>query len=120
MDFTARCWWEDVLAACTFRIARRRPRANCRKVGLVCPAVEDRGFHHILKTGCRAEDARLRTAECVVKLIAVVCILAWRVFWTTMVDHAAPEADARLAVTADEIALLDHLVPDRAAGEHTL
>jgi hypothetical protein len=74
--------------------------------------VEDRGFHHILKTGCRD--------ECGVKLIAVVCILAWRMFWTTMVGHAAPEADARLAVTADEIALLDQLVPDRAAGEHTL
>jgi hypothetical protein len=37
-------------------------------------------FHHILKTGCRAEDARLRTAERLVKLIAVFWILAWRVF----------------------------------------
>ncbi|MCP1551530.1 hypothetical protein J2W76_004854 [Methylorubrum zatmanii] len=77
-------------------------------------------FHHILKTGCRAEDARLRTAERLVKLIAVFCILAWRVFWTTMVGRAAPGADPRLAVTAAEIALLDRLVPDRAAGGRTL
>ena len=77
-------------------------------------------FHHILKTGCRAEDARLRTAERRVKLIAVFCILAWRVFWTTMVGRAASEAAPRLAVTAAEITLLDRLVPDRAAVGRTL
>ena len=71
-------------------------------------------------SGCRAEDARLRSAERLVKLIAVFCILAWRVFWTTMVGRAAPGADPRLAVTAAEIALLDRLVPDRAAGGRTL
>jgi Transposase Tn5 dimerisation domain len=77
-------------------------------------------FHHILKTGCLAEDARLRTAERLVKLIAVFCILAWRVFWTNMVGRAPPGADPCLAVTAAEIALLDRLVPDRAAGGRTL
>src|SRR5215207_8631317 len=38
-------------------------------------------FHKILKSGCRAEESRLRTAERLVKLIAVFCILSWRVFW---------------------------------------
>ena len=37
-------------------------------------------FHKILKSGCRAEQARLRTAERLVRLIAVFCILSWRVF----------------------------------------
>jgi hypothetical protein len=77
-------------------------------------------FHHILKTGCRAEDARLRTAERLVKLIAVFCILAWRVFWTTMIGRSAPRADPHLAITDREIALLDRLVPDRAPSERTL
>ena len=77
-------------------------------------------FHHILKTGCLAEDARLRTAERLVKLIAVFCILAWRIFWTNMVSRAPPGADPCLAVTAAEIELLDRLVPDRAAGGRTL
>ncbi len=49
-------------------------------------------FHHILKTGCRAEHARLRTAERLVKLIAVYCILAWRVFWTTMIRSLGAES----------------------------
>ena len=77
-------------------------------------------FHHILKTGCRAEHARLRTAERLVKLIAVYCILAWRVFWTTMIGRSAPQADPHLAVTDHEIALLDRLVPDLPAGERSL
>ncbi|MCQ9157305.1 transposase, partial [Acidomonas methanolica] len=36
-------------------------------------------FHKILKSGCRAEDARLRTADRLVRLIAVFCILSWRI-----------------------------------------
>ncbi len=77
-------------------------------------------FHHILKTGCRAEHPRLRTAERLVKLIAAYGILAWRVFWTTMIGRSAPRADPHLAVTDQEIALLDRLVPDWPAGERSL
>src|SRR5205085_1065650 len=71
-------------------------------------------FHKILKSGCRAEESRLRTAERLVKLIAVFCILSWRVFWLTMINRAAPRAGPGLALTKVEIALLDRLVPDQA------
>jgi hypothetical protein len=37
-----------------------------------------------------------------------------------MVGRAAPRADARLAITAAELALLDRFAPDLAAGERTL
>lgn len=70
-------------------------------------------FHKILKSGCRAEDARLRTAERLVKLIAVFCILSWRVFWITMINRAAPDAEPQVALTALETKVLDHLVPDK-------
>jgi hypothetical protein len=69
--------------------------------------------HKILKSGCRAEEARLRTAERLVKLIAVLCILSWRVFWMTMLNRSAPKAAPELALTDVEIALLDRLVPDK-------
>ena len=71
-------------------------------------------FHKIVKSGCRAEESRLRTAERLVKLIAVFCILSWRVFWLTMINRAAPHAGPGLALTKGEIALLDRLVPDKA------
>ena len=80
-------------------------------------------FHKILKSGCKAEEARLRTAERLVKLIAVFCILAWRVFWMTMLNRTTPGADPALAITNVEIKLLDRLLPDRepsASGAGTL
>jgi len=70
-------------------------------------------FHKILKSGCKAEDARLRTAERLVRLISVFCILAWRVFWMTMINRAAPTATPDLALTDEETKLLDRLVPDK-------
>ena len=80
-------------------------------------------FHKILKSGCRAEEARLRTAERLVKLLAVFCVLSWRVFWLTMMNRAAPDAEPRLALTELEMTLLDRLVPDKvrsAPSERTL
>jgi DDE family transposase len=70
-------------------------------------------FHKILKSGCRAEDARLRTAERLANLIAIFCILSWRLFWVTMINRAAPAASPRLALTDVEIALIDRLVASR-------
>jgi hypothetical protein len=77
-------------------------------------------FHKILKSGCRAEEARLRTAERLVRLIAVLCILGWRVFWMTMINRTAPRADPRLALTGEEIAILDRILPDTGSPTGTL
>jgi hypothetical protein len=70
-------------------------------------------FHKILKSGCKAEEAKLRTAQRLTNLIAVFCILSWRVFWMTMLIRSVPEALPTLALTATEIAVLDHLVNDK-------
>jgi Transposase DNA-binding len=70
-------------------------------------------FHKILKSGCRVEAARLRTAERLTKLIAVFCILSWRIFWTTMINRAAPAAPPRAALTEAEITVIDRAVRDR-------
>ena len=69
--------------------------------------------HKSLKSGCRAEAARLRTAERLVKLLSVFCILSWRVFWMTMINRSVPNVAPDLALTEIEIALLDRLVPDK-------
>ncbi len=69
-------------------------------------------FHKILKSGCKAEDSKLRTADRLANLMAVYCILSWRVFWLTMLNRAAPDAAPTTALTASEINLLDQLVVD--------
>ena len=77
-------------------------------------------FHKILKSGCRAEDSRLRTAQRLTNLIATLCILGWRIFWLTMINRAAPEAPAKLAFTPLEAELLDRLrpAPRATASQH--
>src|SRR3954468_12938398 len=73
-------------------------------------------FHKILKSGCRAEDSRLRTAGRLVKRIAVLCMLSWRLFWVTMMNRAAPNASPSLALTASEIQALDRAALREAEG----
>ena len=69
-------------------------------------------FHKVLKSGCKAEEARLRTAERLANLIAVFCILSWRILWLSMVQRTAPKAKPETAFTTEEIAMLDLLVKD--------
>jgi hypothetical protein len=52
-------------------------------------------FHKVLKSGCRVEDSRLRTAQRLVNLIAVFCIVSWRVFWMTMLNRGGAGCPSR-------------------------
>ena len=67
-------------------------------------------FHKVLKSGCRAEDSKLRTADRLANLMAVFCILSWRVLWLTMMARAAPDEPPNIALTGAEIGILDDLV----------
>jgi hypothetical protein len=74
-------------------------------------------FHKILKSGCKAEASKLRAAERIVNLIAVFCILSWRIFWMTMMNRVAPAAPPIVALTSIEMRLLDLLIQDRTSGK---
>jgi hypothetical protein len=80
-------------------------------------------FHKVLKSGCRAEDAKLRAADRLVNLVAVFCIVSWRVMWLTMMARAAPDAPPTIALTPLEITILDRVVGNsgnRSAKQNTL
>ena len=70
-------------------------------------------FHKILKSGCKSEESKLRTAERLLRLLSVFCVLAWRIFWMTMVNRSASNAPAAAVFTRTERQVLDHLVQDR-------
>jgi hypothetical protein len=70
-------------------------------------------FHKILKSGCKVEHSRLRTAPRLVNLIATCCILGWRIFWMTMVQRSNPSAVPTLALTQLELELLDRVARDK-------
>ena len=69
-------------------------------------------FHKILKSGCRAEQSKLRTAERLVNLLATFCILSWRMFWMTMLNRCTRHLKPTLAFTPLEIDLLNRLIPE--------
>jgi transposase-like protein/DDE family transposase len=73
-------------------------------------------FHKILKSGCRAEESRLRSAERIANLLALFCIIAWRILWLSLAHRADPEAAPRTALTDREITLLDRLPPGAGGG----
>ena len=56
-----------------------------------------------LKSGCKAEDVKLRTADRLVNLIAILCLLSWRFFWMTILNRTRPEASPYMALTPTEI-----------------
>ena len=70
-------------------------------------------FHKILKSGCRAEQSKLRTAERLVNLLAMFCILSWRIFWLTMINRVVDHVDSAIAFTPLEIDLLQRLAHRR-------
>lgn len=46
-------------------------------------------YFKILKSGFQLESSKLRTAERLAKIISICCILAWRIFWTTIVARSS-------------------------------
>ena len=66
-------------------------------------------YFKILKSGFNAEKLRLRTAERLVNLIAIFCILGWRIFWMTMLNRAVPDENPEHVLAPAEIKLLDDL-----------
>jgi len=69
-------------------------------------------FFKILKSGCKVESLKLRTADGPVKLISINCILSWRIFWMTMINRECENIPAEAALTNNEIEILDILKPD--------
>ena len=68
-------------------------------------------FFKILKSGCKAEEAKLRTAARLTNLISIYCIVSWRIFWLCMINRTDEDAPAALVFTKTEQRILDHIDP---------
>jgi hypothetical protein len=84
---------------------------------MVCAAWKIEIFHKISQIRLRAEQARLRTAPRLVNLLAVFCILSWRVFWITITNRIDPDADPELVFTDLELRSLNRLVKNNSAAQ---
>ncbi|MDX3810165.1 hypothetical protein ACXIUS_24105 [Bosea thiooxidans] len=67
-----------------------------------------------MKSGCRAENVRLETADRLAKFLALIAVVSWRIFFLTMSARAKPEAEPTTVLTPAEIAALDNIDAARA------
>jgi hypothetical protein len=66
--------------------------------------IED--WHRILKSACRVEDVRLKTAERLKREIAIDMVVAWRIMLMTLLGREVPELPAEILFTKFEIETL--------------
>nr|WP_245499366.1 IS4 family transposase [Mesorhizobium sp. M1A.F.Ca.ET.072.01.1.1] len=70
-------------------------------------------FHKVMKSGCRAEEARLETAKRLAKFLALIAVVSWRIFFVTISARAKPDAEPDSVLTVAEITALDRIDASR-------
>jgi hypothetical protein len=63
-------------------------------------------FHYTLKSGCRMEQSQLRSVARLRRLLALYCIVAWRLLWMLYLSRAEPDCSCLVALTDQEWRLL--------------
>ena len=63
-------------------------------------------LHYTLKSGCRIEDSQLRSVARLGRLLALYCVVAWRLLWMLYLSRAEPDCPCSIALTHQEWRLL--------------
>ena len=63
-------------------------------------------FHKVLKSGLNVEDCRLQTADRLVRYLSVMSIVAWRIFWITLIARISPNISCLIAFDEEEWKIL--------------
>lgn len=103
--------WSSVPTATAEELKARRDWYACR------PLVER--YHDILKNGCGAEDRRFETADRMETCLAVLAVVAVRVFQMRCALDHEPAAPAEAAGTAAEVDVIRRLV-GHTGGAYTV
>lgn len=59
-------------------------------------------FHRILKSGCRIEDRRLENTDNLEPCLAIDLVVAWRVYWMTMLGREKPDTPCNQILSEEE------------------
>lgn len=63
-------------------------------------------YFKIIKSGFKAEESKLRTAERITKLLSMFCILAWRVHWITFLHREDEKISPMVAFDKTELKVI--------------
>ena len=59
-------------------------------------------WHKILKSGCRIEARQLETAERLQRCLSLYSVIAWRIFYATMLGRVVPDAPCTVLLELEE------------------
>jgi hypothetical protein len=59
-------------------------------------------YHRILKSGCRIEDRRLKDTDNLETCLAIDFVVAWRVYWMTMLGREKPDTPCDQILSEEE------------------
>ncbi|MCE2393921.1 transposase, partial [Candidatus Poribacteria bacterium] len=59
-------------------------------------------YFKVLKSGVKIEHCRLQTQDRLLRYIALMSVIAWRLYWLTMYNRHAPDAECTSVLTDDE------------------
>jgi hypothetical protein len=88
----------------TMRIDSLEDATQCVRWYCLRWRIED--WHRVLKSACRVEDIRLKTAERLKREIAIDMVVAWRIMLMTLLGREVPELPAEILFTELEIETL--------------
>ena len=77
-------------------------------------------YHRTIKSGCRIEDRRLDDAASLEACLAIDLVVAWRIYWLTMVAREKPDTPCDKILPSEEWRVLSAwatgTVPTKAPG----
>jgi hypothetical protein len=59
-------------------------------------------WHRVLKSGCRMEERQWASGERLQRCLTRYSVMAWRIFYATMLARAVPEMPGRVLLDLDE------------------
>lgn len=59
-------------------------------------------YFKVLKSGMKIETARLQTKDRLERYIALLSVIAWRLYWLTHINRHAPDTDCTSVLTETE------------------
>jgi hypothetical protein len=73
-------------------------------------------FHKILKSGLNVEQCRLATADRLIRYLTVMSVIAWRIFWITLLGRSYPDLPCTQLLAEEEWQVLS----SKITGQSTL
>ena len=59
-------------------------------------------YFKVLKSGTKVQDCRLQTQDRLLRYIALMSVIAWRLYWMTWINRHAPTAECTCVLTTNE------------------